>query len=356
VSLIFGGPSGELLGRCAVASAIEGGTTLSDGSGSELGDGESPSLPSSGTAPSPQAHGVDHPSGFAYGIAAYGLWGIIPLYFDLLRARHLQPLPILAHRVVWSFLVIAALVTASGLWGEVRKALTRRRTVLMLVASAILIAANWLAYIYAVTSREIVQASLGYFITPLANVALGVTLLGERMRRLQLAALIVAAAGVVLLTVEAGRLPWISLTLAVSFSLYGLVRKTAAAEALTGLFCETMFLTPLAVGYLAWLAWQAPAGVSAGFDDSHSLWLLMLGGPVTTVPLLCFAAGARRLRMTTLGFLQFLAPTIQFVIAVLVFKEQIEPAEKWAMPFIAVAVAAYVADAVLVRRRAEATA
>jgi chloramphenicol-sensitive protein RarD len=345
-----------------VASAIESETTLSDGS----------DPPSSGSTHAPSssapahAHGVDQPSGFAFGIAAYALWGVIPLYFDLLRARDLKPLPILAHRVIWSFLVIAGLVTALGLWGEVRKALSRRRTVFMLIASAILIAANWLAYIYAVTSREIVQASLGYFITPLANVALGVTLLGERMRRLQLAALVVAAAGVVLLTVEAGRLPWISLTLAVSFSLYGLVRKTAAAEALTGLYCETMFLTPLALGYLAWLILAAPAGVLTGFESfrpasnpggsmsSGTLWLLMLGGPVTTAPLLCFAAGARRLRMTTLGFLQFLAPTIQFLIAVFVFKEQIEPAEKWAMPFIAVAVIAYVADAVLVRRRATA--
>jgi chloramphenicol-sensitive protein RarD len=332
-----------------VASAIEGETSLSDGT-------DPPSAGATHSATPAHTHGVDQTAGFVFGIAAYALWGVIPLYFDLLRARNLQPPPILAHRVVWSFLVIAGLVTALGLWGEVRKALGRRRTAAMLGASSLLIAANWLAYIYAVTSREIVQASLGYFITPLANVALGVTLLGERMRRLQLAALVVAAAGVILLTIEAGRLPWISLTLAVSFSLYGLVRKTAAAEALTGLYCETMFLTPFALGYLAWIAFQAPAGVSSGFDDSHSLWLLMLGGPVTTAPLLCFAAGARRLRMTTLGFLQFLAPTIQFLIAVLVFGEEIETAEKWAMPFIAVAVAAYVVDALLVRRRAEATA
>jgi chloramphenicol-sensitive protein RarD len=332
-----------------VASAIESEATLSDGT--DPPSSVSPRVP----APA-HPHGVDQTSGFVFGIAAYALWGVIPLYFKLLRDHELQPLPILAHRVVWSFVVIAALVTALGLWGEVRKALGRRRTAAMLVASALLIATNWLAYIYAVTSEQIIQASLGYFITPLANVFLGVTLLGERMRRLQFAALVVAALGVVLLTIEAGRLPWISLTLAASFSLYGLVRKTAAAEALTGLFAETMFLTPLALAYLAFLGIAAPLGQSSGFDDSPSLWLLMLGGPVTTAPLLCFAAGARRLRMTTLGFLQFLAPTIQFLIAVLLFGEKVEPGEKWAMPFIATAVIAYVADAVLVRRRAEAQA
>jgi chloramphenicol-sensitive protein RarD len=224
----------------------------------------------------------------------------------------------------------------------------------MLAASALLIAVNWLAYIFAVTSEQIVAASLGYFITPLANVALGVTLLGERMRRLQFVALVVAAAGVVLLTVQAGSLPWISLTLAASFSLYGLVRKTAAAEALTGLFTETMFLTPLALGYLAFLGATVSAGDPAALGDTRSLMLLVLGGPVTTAPLLCFAAAARKLRMTTLGFLQFLAPTIQFLIAVLHFGERVSTAEKWAMPFIAAAVAAYVVDSVLVRRRAEA--
>ncbi|MGC3969266.1 MAG: EamA family transporter RarD [Pirellulales bacterium] len=290
---------------------------------------------------------VDHPAGFAYGISAYGLWGLIPIYFRQLRT--VPPLEMLAHRAAWALATLAVIIVVAGRGPSLVAALRNRRTVVTLLGSAALIAVNWLTYIYSVATEQVFQAALGYFITPLANMALGMFVLGERMRKLQWAALVPAVVGVAAMTIQAGQLPWIALLLAVSFSLYGLLRKLAAADALVGLFAETMFLTPIALAYLGYLA---SAGLATfGGHDARMTWLLALSGPVTTGPLLCFAAAARNLRMTTLGFLQFLAPMLQAMVAVFLFREPFKPEYRTALPLIGLAVALYVADAVQANRR-----
>jgi len=289
----------------------------------------------------------DTPAGLAFGLAAYGLWGVIPLYFRLLMG--VPPVEILAHRACWSFVVLAAAVVACGLLADVRAVFRRRRTISSLVISAALIGANWFLYIYAVSTEQIVQAGLGYFITPLANVMIGVVMLGERLRRLQVAALLLAAVGVAVLAVQSHQVPWISLSLAASFSLYGYVRKIAAAEAMVGLFVETLLLAPIAAGYLTYLTMQ-DRGTFGPSDPVMSLKLLV-GGIVTTIPLVCFAAAVRRLRMTTLGFLQFISPTLQVLLAVFWVGEPFTQAYRDAFPLILAAVGMYLADAMLRRRR-----
>jgi chloramphenicol-sensitive protein RarD len=290
----------------------------------------------------PQAS-PDSLSGLIYGLGAYGLWGVIPLYFRLVR--HLNPLEVLAHRAVWSFLLLAALVAAFGKMPVAWRALSHRKSLFALVASSFLIAANWLTYIYAVQSEQIVQASLGYFITPLANALIGRVILGERLKRLQIIALGFALAGVLVLTALLGTIPWIALSLAVSFSLYGLMRKTMPADSLVGLFAETLLLSPAALGYLLWLNHQQTGVFRA--DGNHYEWLLILSGPITCAPLLLFGSAARTLRMVTLGFLQFLAPTIQFLVAVFVFHEDFTARHLVAFSLIWTAVLLYTADSVL---------
>lgn len=294
----------------------------------------------------PVRENADTPAGWAYGLAAYGLWGVIPLYFRLLR--HVPPLEVLAHRALWAFLLIGVLILGLGITGHVRAVFRDRRTLLTLLGSTLLIAINWYTYIYSVSTRQVMQASLGYFITPLANMLIGVVVLHERLRRLQLAAIAFAAAGVVVLTAHTGQVPWIALSLTVSFSLYGLLRKIARAEALVGLFVETTFLLPLAFGYLLWLDSR---GIGFKNEDSETVGLLVLSGLVTTVPLVCFAAAARRLRMTTLGFLQFLAPMLQAAVAVFLLGEEFSTAYARSFPLIWVAVLLYLADAMWMRRR-----
>jgi len=294
-----------------------------------------------------EARSGDTPAGWAYGVAAYGLWGVIPLYFRLLI--EVPPLQVLAHRAWWSFVVLSVAVVACGFIDDVRAVLRRRRTLATLAASACLIAVNWFLYIYSVSTEQIVQAGLGYFITPLANMLIGVALLGERLRGLQTAALLLAAAGVAVLTFQSGEVPWISLALATSFSLYAYVRKIAAAEAAVGLFVETLLLSPLALGYLVYVA--ATGTGSFGPSDPMLSFKLLIGGIVTTIPLVCFAAAVRRLRMTTMGFLQFLSPTLQVLIAVFAFGEPFTTAYREAFPLILAAVALYLTDAVLKRRQ-----
>lgn len=297
--------------------------------------------------PAEVAYSGDTPTGFAYGIFAYGLWGIIPLYFKLLV--DIPPLEVLAHRAWWSFVVLSIGVFACGLGPDVREVFRRRRTLGSLAISATLIAVNWFMYIYAVSTEQIVQAGLGYFITPLANMLIGVLLLKESLRGLQIAALMLATAGVTLLTIRSGAVPWISLSLATSFSLYAYVRKIAAAEATVGLFVETMLMAPFALTFLGFLAVRG-TGVFVPSDPTHC-WKLMIGGIVTTIPLLCFAAAVRRLRMTTMGFLQFLAPTLQVLLAVFLFGEAFTRSHAEAFPLILLAVGLYLADAMLRRRR-----
>ena len=257
--------------------------------------------------------------GLWLGAGAYILWGLLPLYLKLLTG--VPAVQVLAHRVVWSLLLLAIVVVVLGRLRTVRAA-ARGRTLVLLGASATLIAINWLTYIWAVQHAHVLEASLGYFINPLVNVALGVAVLGERVSRVQRVAVGIAAAGVLMMALSGGGAIWISLVLAVSFGLYGLIRKVAAIDALGGLTIETLLLAPLSLVVLAY----AGAAGNAAFGQERSVdLLLILAGPVTAAPLLLFAAAARRLTLATLGLLQYLGPTLQFAEAVLIFGEPLRP-------------------------------
>lgn len=250
-------------------------------------------------------------------VSAFAIWGVLPLYFHALS--EVPALQVLSHRVVWSMLLLGIVVIVTGRARSILAA-ARGRTLALLVASAALIAVNWLVYIWAVQHHHVLEGSLGYFINPLVNVALGVLVLGERLRRWQGVAIGIAAAGVAVLALSGGGSLWISLVLAASFGLYGLVRKVAAIDALGGLTVETVLLAPLALGVLVYagMIGQGSLGKSWTLDG-----MLILSGVITSAPLLMFAAAARRLPLATLGLLQYIAPTAQFAEAVLVFGEQV---------------------------------
>lgn len=247
---------------------------------------------------------------------AYGLWGLFPLYFRLLEA--VAPLDVLAHRIAWSGAFVLGLLAARRQWSWLRDVMRRPRVLGIFGASALLLSANWLVYIWATANGHVIDASLGYFITPLVNVLLGYAVLHERLRRAQWTAVALAAAGVLWLAVQGASLPWVALVLGCSFGGYGLLRKTAPLGALEGLALETMLLLPAAIAWLGVIAWR-DGGILPG---DGALAALLIGlGPVTALPLLLFAAGARRLRLATLGVLQYLAPSIQFMLGVWLFRE-----------------------------------
>ena len=285
-------------------------------------------------------------SGLTLALGAYVLWGILPLYLRLLNG--VPPLQILAHRVVWSLLLLVGIVAVTRA-GPALWAAARGRTLLLLTASATLISVNWLVYIWAVQNHHVLEASLGYFINPLLNVALGTLVLGERLRRLQKVAVGIAAAGVVLMASGGGHL-WISISLALSFALYGLIRKVAAIDALGGLTVETLLLAPLCLALIVH-AQGSGAGV---FGSSTTLdALLIVAGAVTAAPLLMFAAAARKLPYSTLGLLQYLAPTLQFIQAVTIFGEPITRVQIVVFALIWTGCALYAWDVVRASRRAE---
>ena len=248
---------------------------------------------------------------------AFFLWGLFPLYFHALQA--VPPLQILAHRMLWSLLFLLIVLAIRRQWAWL--AIVRQPRVLAsFVASAFLLSANWLVYIWSVNNGHVIEASLGYFITPLVNIMFGFVLLKERLRPGQWGAVGIAALGVAWLTWQTGAVPWIALALAASFGAYGLMRKTAALGALEGLTLETMVLFPLAAAYVAWLSWHGQNAFITTPSDSTRL-LLVAAGPLTAIPLLLFAAGARKIPLSVLGLLQYLAPTLQFLLGVWVFHE-----------------------------------
>jgi chloramphenicol-sensitive protein RarD len=248
---------------------------------------------------------------------AFVLWGLFPVYFN--AVKEVPPLQILVHRMLWSlaFLLIVLALRRQWKW----LAVVRQPRVLgSFVASALLLSANWLVYIWAVNNGHVIEASLGYFINPLVNIMFGYLLLKERMRPAQWAAIALAAIGVAWLTWQTGTIPWIALVLAATFGAYGLLRKTAALGALEGLSFETMVLFPLAAAYVGWLTWTGEnAFINTPSDTTR--WLLVAAGPITAVPLLLFATGARQIPLSVLGVLQYLSPTMQFLLGVLLFKE-----------------------------------
>jgi chloramphenicol-sensitive protein RarD len=291
-------------------------------------------------------------SGLVYASLAFVWWGLFPLYFRIVTT---VPAPqVLAHRVVWCLLFLAAVLTWRGQWGWLRRVTGQPKVIAAFTASALLIGANWLVYIWAVLHGHVIEASLGYFITPLVNVLLGVTLLHERLRRAQWLALAIAAGGVLWLTLQAGRPPWIALSLAITFGSYGLLRKIAVLGALEGLTLETLLLAPLALLALGIAAWHGSASFPAP-DALTNAWIIALG-PITAVPLLLFAAGARRLSMATLGIVQYLGPSIQFVLGVWVFGEAFSAARFVGFAGIWLALVIYTIDGWRISRIATAPA
>ena len=298
-------------------------------------------------APDPDLVARRTRAGLLYGLAAYGLWGVLPIYFKLLQA--VPAIDIVAHRIVWSLVALALLVTLLRSWDEVRAAIRRRRTLALLVLSALLIGVNWLLYVYAINSGHILAGSLGYYLNPLANILLGRFILKEYLGRLQWAAVAIAAAGISVLLAGALGTLWISLTLCFSFATYGLIRKVVPVDSLAGLTIETMLLAPLAVGWLL-LGGTSPA-TQFGSDPTQTT-LLIATGVFSTIPLLCFTAAARRLPYATVGMLQFVAPTLQFVLAVALYGEPFTRAHAIAFGAIWTALALYVVALVGQRRRA----
>ncbi|MCL7939186.1 EamA family transporter RarD [Halomonas sp. ATCH28] len=260
--------------------------------------------------------------GVAFGLTAYMTWGCFPLFFALFQG--VPAFEILLHRVIWSCLFLVGLVTLLGRWAPIRRAIAEPRRLGRVLGCALLIALNWGLYIYSVETHHVLQASLGYFMTPLVNVGLGMLVLRERMARLQGVAVGLAALAIALQLVILGELPWISLALAFSFGTYGLLRKQVPLDGLSGLFVETLLLLPLALMALGWLT---QAELSHFLDDGRTTGLLVASGVITALPLLAFAGAARRLRLATLGFLMYLNPTIQFIIALLVFHEPLAPVQ-----------------------------
>ncbi|HET8878666.1 MAG TPA: EamA family transporter RarD [Arthrobacter sp.] len=269
----------------------------------------------------------DTTAGILFGIGAYGLWGLLPLYFFVLAPA--TAVEIVANRVVWSLIFCALLITVTRSWRVIGSAFRNRTVIGPLALAAGLIAINWLTYTYGVTTGQAVETSLGYFINPLVSVLLGVFVLKEKLRPLQWAAVVVGFVAVGVLTYSYGKLPWIALTLAFSFGLYGFVKKRVGprADALTSLSVETFVLAPIAAVAMIVLAVTGAATLTT--NGTGHFWLLAASGVITAVPLLFFGASARRLPMTTIGLLQYFAPVLQFIVALVVFKEAMTP-ERWA--------------------------
>lgn len=260
--------------------------------------------------------GNEEKRGFWFGVGAYGLWGVLPIYFKAID--QVGSIDIVAHRVLWSVPFLFLLLFTLGGARELRRVVREPRTIGFLAVTAALIATNWLLYVYAVVSGHILAGSLGYYLNPLVNVLMGRLILKEKLSWLQWAAVAIAAVGVSGLAFQAAGQLWISLILAVTFATYGLMRKIAPVEATAGLTVETTLILPLA---LAWLGWGLAQGLPVFGTTDIETTLLLLAGVATTVPLILFTAAARRLRYSTLGMLQFIAPTLQFLIAVVIYGE-----------------------------------
>lgn len=256
-------------------------------------------------------------SGFLYALSAYLIWGFFPVFFKAIQS--IPPLQVVSHRIVWSLLFLLFLSSCGGKWEGIKKALKDRRSSLLLASTAILIAINWLVFIVVVAQGRVLQSSLGYFVTPFVSVILGMVFLKEQLSKLQLKSLFLAAIGVIILAISYGSIPWTALILALSFGAYGLLRKIATADALTGMTVETLFLAPAASVFLIVLGWQGN-GVFLKVDLQTNL-LLISSGVLTAIPLLLFAAAAHRLRLATVGFLQYITPTMHFLLAVVVYNE-----------------------------------
>ena len=288
----------------------------------------------------------DYLLGHLSALSAYLIWGVLPIYWKQLD--HVPAREILSHRVLWGF-VLLLLFNIFSRRKDYFRLLKDRKTRQRVYITSALIATNWLIFIFAVVSGHIVDASLGYFINPLVNILLGILFLRERLRPWQVLAVFFAAAGTLNLTVNYGSLPWISLTLAFSFGFYGLIRKTVLIESVNGLFIETSLLFPFAVGYLFYLGVKG-AGAFGGLDW-HTTTLLFLAGLVTSLPLVWFTSAARRLQFTTIGTVQYISPSLQFILAVLYYREPFDSATLITFAFIWIGLAIFIADSFSLQRR-----
>lgn len=291
---------------------------------------------------------MDHTRrGYMYALGAYVCWGFFPIYFKALRPA--TPIEILAHRVIWSVVFVALLLFAARRWRRVGGLLRRPRTFGALLVAAALIAANWGIYIYSVNSGQVVEASLGYFINPLVSVVFGLLVFGERLRGWQWVALTIGTLAVVILTVDYGRLPWIALTLALSFGSYGLIKKRLGVAPADGLLIESGVLALPAVGYLAWLTGQGHS--TFGSASGHSV-LLALSGVLTAIPLLMFAGAANRIPLTSIGVLQYVTPILQLLCGVVLYHEPMPAARLLGFALVWLALVVFTWDALRSTRRA----
>ncbi len=296
---------------------------------------------------SPSAPNEPIQKGLVYGVLAFGLWGFGPIYFKAVAS--VAATEVLAHRIVWSLLFLALLLTLKKQWGAYRELLRNPGQLKWLLISALLIAGNWLTFIWAVANDQIVQASLGYFINPLFSVFLAMVFLGERLRPLQWAALILAGIGVANEIFNVGYLPWVAMVLALTFGFYGLVRKHVGADPIQGLAVETVLLLPFASVYLVWLLWAGE--LSFGHLGVVMDLLLLSAGVVTALPLVYFAAAANLLSLSAVGLLQYIAPSITFLLAIFLYKEPFSGSQLITFLFIWAALALFTYEGWMTQRR-----
>ena len=300
------------------------------------GKSDNPTAPGEAEAP---AGGRGSRAGLFYGLGAYSLWGVFPLYFHALSEG--PPWVVLCHRVVWSSLFLAVVISVRGEWKAIWPILRSRRQVQFLTGGSVLLALNWLIFIYAVGSHQVLETSLGYFINPLLSVALGVVFLRERLRAWQWVAVLIALIAVANLALRGTRFPWIAVSLACTFGFYGLVRKKLDINSLHGLLVESTLLLPMAIAVLAFLPARAIPAATLG--------LLSLSGFITAVPMLMFGAALRRLKLSTIGFLQYISPTLNLLVAVAVFHEPLDQVKLASFALCWLGIAVYTADSVLTR-------
>ncbi|MFT4994730.1 MAG: chloramphenicol-sensitive protein RarD [Paraglaciecola sp.] len=285
-------------------------------------------------------------TGVLLAIAAYSMWGVAPLYFKLLLS--MPAIEILMHRIIWSMAVLILLVLLTRQMPKVRAALQTPKVMLILLVSGVLLAGNWLLFIWSVNNDHLLDASLGYYINPLLNVFLGRIFLAEKLRPLQQVAVVLAIVGVMILIVSFGQIPWIALGLACSFGVYGLLRKQVAVDSLPGLLVETGMMLPFAVGYWLWFA----SGASNLLNNTLEINLILFfAGVVTTAPLLCFTGAARRIKYSTLGFFQYIGPSMMFVLAVYLYGEVLSEARLVTFAFVWLALGVFSFDSFRQYRR-----
>ncbi|MEL6665967.1 MAG: EamA family transporter RarD [Pseudomonadota bacterium] len=280
--------------------------------------------------------------GFLCCLGCYTIWGCLPLYFRVLD--HISPMEMLAHRIIWSVPTGLILIVIARNWAQLRAALTREH-VLWLTLSALLIGANWLVYIWAVSQERVMEASLGYYINPLVNVLIGAVFFAERLRPAQWAAVGLAGIGVAVMTSALGYVPWVALVLCFTFAFYSIIRKQVQVDSRAGFVVEAALLAPLALMWMGWFVGQ-PGGRLIG-DGGWDIPLLLVSGPITAVPLILFAIAAKRLRLSTIGMMQYLGPTLQFLISVLIFKEVFGLTHAIAFAFIWTALIVFTIDSLV---------